>query len=172
MKQEEVVMNEATLIYLVSDRKILLPKKTRRIGMGRRNGYGGRVEIGENPVSCALRELEEEAGIKALPEYLEKVAELHFKNTKLDGTKWTIVVHTYLERKWLGDPKETADGGMTDLKWFSFDNIPFYEMMKADEKWLPLVLQGKKVIVKTHYDHYQRELLEPITIDEVTTFGE
>lgn len=172
MEQEEVILKEATLIYLVSDNKILLPKKARKIGMGRRNGYGGGVEKGENLIQCAIRELEEEAGIKSNPEDLEKVAELRFKNTNSDGTNWEIVVHTYFAKKWEGEVRETEDGAMTDPKWFSFTEIPFHEMMDADREWLPQVLSGKKLIVRTHYGPFQKELLEPITIEEVTAFGE
>lgn len=170
MKQEEVTLKEATLIYLVSGGKILLPKKARKIGMGRRNGYGGGVENGENLLECAIRELEEEAGVIARNENLEKVAELRFKNTNSDGTNWEIVVHTFLANKWEGEARETPDGAMVDLKWFPFDDIPFHEMMDADREWLPQVLSGKKLIVRTHYGPFQKELLEPIIIEEVKNF--
>ncbi len=169
---DEPTPKEANLIYLVKDGKVLLPKKTRKIGKGRRNGYGGKPEEGETMLGSAVRELFEEAGVKANEKDLIKVAELRFKNTTSDAVDWEIVVHTYLLHEWEGEPRETEDGAMSDLQWFAFDEIPYDDMMEADRLWLPKALEGKKVVVHTHYGPHQKELLAPIEVEEVIAFTE
>ncbi len=164
----EKTLKEATVTYLIKDRSILLPKKTRKIGAGRRNGYGGGVEEGEEIVASALRELFEESEVRGKRESVKKVAELRFKNTTSDGLDWDILVHMFFVHEWEGEVKETEE--MIDPKWFSFDAMPWDEMMEADQKWLPLALSGKKVIVRTHYGPLQKGLLAPIKIEEVLEF--
>lgn len=164
----EKTLKEATLTYLVKDKKVLLPKKTKKIGAGRRNGYGGGVEEKEEIFASALRELFEESGVRGKKESVKKVAELRFKNTASDGLEWDILVHVFFVYGWDGEVEETEE--MVDPKWFSFDDMPWSEMMEADQKWLPLVLQGKKVVVRTHYGPLQKGLLAPIEIEEVLAF--
>lgn len=57
-----------TLCFVTYQRDVLLMKRsaTRRIFPGRYNGLGGHVERGEEPLTCAQREIREESGI-ALP---------------------------------------------------------------------------------------------------------
>ena len=50
--------------------------KKRGFGEGRWNGFGGKLHEGETCEEAALRELEEESGLKATS--VEKVGELHF----------------------------------------------------------------------------------------------
>ncbi|MBI4136155.1 MAG: NUDIX domain-containing protein [Candidatus Vogelbacteria bacterium] len=52
----EKVLKEATLVFLVRAGKVLLARKTRHIGEGRWNGYGGGIDSGENLIQCAIRE--------------------------------------------------------------------------------------------------------------------
>jgi 8-oxo-dGTP diphosphatase/2-hydroxy-dATP diphosphatase len=50
--------------HSVSSWRILLGMKKRGFGMGKWNGFGGKVEPAETVEDAALRELEEEAGLK------------------------------------------------------------------------------------------------------------
>ena len=54
-----------TLLMVVRDGSVLLGEKKRGFGEGFYNGFGGKVEEGETVEEATLRELEEEAGIKA-----------------------------------------------------------------------------------------------------------
>ena len=50
----------ATLLFVVRRDEILLIHKKRGLGAGKINGPGGRLEPGETPLACAIREVEEE----------------------------------------------------------------------------------------------------------------
>src|SRR3989344_6544760 len=83
--REEKALKEATVCYLVRGREVLLGMKTDKIGKDCWNGYGGGVESGETISEAASRELEEELGVIAKPQHLEKVAVMTFHNIKSDG---------------------------------------------------------------------------------------
>ena len=168
---EKVILN-ATVCLLVKRNKVLLALKLRKIGSGCRNGYGGGIRKGETIKGAAIRELEEESGkkigekyITTFPEYLEKVAIVDFHNTKTDGESFVTRVHFFLIRKWYGKAKDTKE--MIDLQPYMIDNLPFEKMMPADREFFPLILNGKKIIAKAKYGPFQKELLEPMSIEEV-----
>ncbi|MFP6630384.1 MAG: NUDIX domain-containing protein, partial [Myxococcota bacterium] len=48
-----------TLCFVIRDGRILLIRKKRGLGAGKIVGPGGRVEPGETPLACAIREVQE-----------------------------------------------------------------------------------------------------------------
>lgn len=168
---EEKVLLNATVSLLVKDNQVILGIKQYKIGAGYRNGPGGGIEEGETITRSALRELEEESGIVALPEHIEKVAIVDFHNTKTDGSFFVCRVHFFIVREWTGELKDTKE--MKDYLPFSTNNLPFDDMMPADREYFKLILNdGKKIIAKAKYGPYQKELLEPVIIQEVDFFPE
>lgn len=131
-------MLDATLCLLVRDKKICLGIKKRKLGQGKYNGFGGKLEPGETIEQAACRELFEESCVKA-KDY-QKVGELKYLFPK--SPQWDQIVHVFLVTKWEGEPKETEEMG---VEWFGLDKIPFEKMWDNDKIWLPLVLSGKKV---------------------------
>ena len=60
-------MKLATLCYVMKDNNTLMiyrNKKENDYHMGKWNGLGGKMENGETPEECAVREVWEEAGLK------------------------------------------------------------------------------------------------------------
>jgi 8-oxo-dGTP pyrophosphatase MutT (NUDIX family) len=176
MNEEKVLLN-ATVCLLVKEDEVLLGLKMKKIGAGFRNGYGGGIDEGESIKQSAIRELEEETGkkngnvfITTSPEHLEKVAIIDFKNTKSDGSSFICKVHFFIIREWKGEAVDTDE--MTDPKFFNFDNLPLDQMMLADSQYFPLILKGKKILAKAKYGPYQKELLGPVIIEEVSSFPE
>ena len=174
---EEKILLNATVCLPVMDNKVLLGLKTRKIGAGRRNGYGGGVEDGETIRQSAIRELEEESGKKSGKKFittslenLEKVAIVDFHNTHSDGKTFICRVHFFVIRKWTGEANETDE--MIDPIFFNIDQLPYDQMMPADREYFPLILNGKKIIAKAVYGPYQKELLEDIFIQEVDLLPE
>ncbi|MEA3323508.1 MAG: NUDIX domain-containing protein, partial [Patescibacteria group bacterium] len=53
-----------TLIIVFNENKILLGMKKRGFGVGKWNGFGGKVEKNENIFESVERELLEESGLK------------------------------------------------------------------------------------------------------------
>ncbi len=158
MSEEKILFN-ATLCFLVKDDKVLLALKTEKIGKGCWNGYGGGIEARETPEESVLRELQEEAKVKALPENLEKVATILFHNTVSNGTVSMCKVHVYLVHQWQGEPQATET--MIKPTWYEKENLPLEEMMPADRHWLPIILGGRKITAEFHYSPFQKELLKP-----------
>ncbi len=56
---EEKTLLNATVCLLVKDDEVMLGIKTKKIGAGCRNGYGGGIEPDELIKEAAIRELEE-----------------------------------------------------------------------------------------------------------------
>lgn len=175
MNEEKVLFN-ATVSLLVKGNKVLLGLKTKKIGAGCRNGYGGGIE-NETIKHAAIRELEEETGknsgkeyITTSEEHLEKVAIVDFCNTKSDGETFVCRVHFFIIKKWIGEANETDE--MVDPLFFDIDNLPLDQMMPADREFFPQILNGKKIVAKANYGPYQKELIGNVLIKEVDSFLE
>ncbi len=69
---------QATLCIPLQVNEILLGMKKRGFGVGKYNGFGGKVISGETIEETTIRELREESGLSSKVEDLQKVAELDF----------------------------------------------------------------------------------------------
>jgi ADP-ribose pyrophosphatase YjhB (NUDIX family) len=153
----------ATLVYPMRANghgdEVLLARKTRKIGIGKWNGWGGKVERGETVREAAIRELKGESNLEAKPEDLEFVGTLHFKNPDL-----LVHVETFLLRKWRGKLQAKKDE-MKDPTWFPVSNLPVpEEFMAGDPYFLPQLLKGEKIMAWVEYGPNQATLLKPVYI--------
>ena len=126
-------VDRATLTFVLQDGQVLLIRKKRGLGAGKVNGPGGRLEPDEEPVDCAVREVEEELGITPLG--LEYRGENLFQFT--DG--YSIHVYAFTATGYEGDIRETEEA--TPM-WTNLDAIPYDEMWEDDRLWLPHSLGG------------------------------
>jgi len=166
---EEKKLLEATLGFLIKNNEIWLAKKTKKIGAGCWNGYGGGIEPEDkNEIECLSREVEEESGVKISKETTEKVAIIDFHNTKSDGEIFICKVHIFFISNWEGEPKESTE--MATPTKFEINNLPIDNMMPADKEWLPVVLEGKKLIAEYYYGPFQKELTAESKIKFVENF--
>ncbi|NTW22694.1 8-oxo-dGTP diphosphatase [Candidatus Falkowbacteria bacterium] len=154
-------MKQATLCLLFRQDEILLAMKKRGFGAGKWNGPGGKVEPGEAPEVTAIRELEEEVGLKARPEDLTKVASSIFRFK--GRPEWDQEVHIYALRSWTGTPGETEE---MRPQWFKLEDIPYAQMWADDIHWLPPVLEGKRIRGEFHFD-YEGNNIESYKIEEL-----
>jgi 8-oxo-dGTP diphosphatase len=156
---EEKTLPLATLNFLMEKESVWLAIKARKIGKGCRNGYGGGIELEDKDlINSAIREIKQESSVIASPENFEKMAIVYFHNTKSDNTVFICEVHVYIVRNWKGTPKETEE--MLDQKLYDIKNLPLNEMMPADKEWVPLVMQGKKLIAEYYYGPFQKKLIK------------
>ena len=123
----------ATLVFVVQEDRMLLIRKKRGLGAGKINAPGGRLENGETPHDCAIREMEEELVIT--PTDIRYVGENKFQF--VDG--YSIHVWVYVADGFTGTPTETDEA---DPLWTTTDDIPWDEMWEDDHLWLPLLLDG------------------------------
>ena len=133
-------MRHSTLCYLVRGGKVLLGLKKRGFGVGKMDGIGGKQEDSEAIEETAVRELFEEIGIKVSLEALEKMGELAFEWPAKN--EWNQLVHIFLVREWSGEPRESEE---MKPEWHSIEELPFGKMWQCDTKFVPLVLQKKKL---------------------------
>lgn len=128
-------VDKATLTFVLEDSRVLLIRKKRGLGAGKVNGPGGRLEPGEEPIVCAVREVEEEVGITPLD--LEYRGENLFQF--VDG--YSIHVYAFTACGYRGELRETEEA--TPM-WTDLDAIPYDEMWEDDRLWLPHSLSGLK----------------------------
>lgn|SRR5487761_722394 len=127
-----------TLAFIATDTHILLGLKKQGFGIGKWNGFGGKVEEGENIKDGARRELYEEAGINA--KNLKEVGVLHFTWKETPALPDVFEIHVFLTNEFEGEVQESEE---MRPQWFAHAEIPFDKMWKPDSLWYPMLLQGK-----------------------------
>ena len=130
-----------TLLLVVDEnepKRVLLGEKKTGFGKGFYNGFGGKVEDSdENVLAAALRELEEEACIKALD--AKEIGRITFVWID-EPEKPPWLVHIFRADAYSGQPSETDE---MRPQWFALDEIPFQQMWADDQHWYPYVFQRK-----------------------------
>lgn len=129
----------ATLMFVVREGQVLLIEKKRGHGAGKVNGPGGKIDPGETPLECAVRETQEELLISVNNPH--KVAELWFQMSDYPS----ILCHVFLAEDFHGTPQETEEAIPL---WVPLDEIPYERMWEDDRHWLPLVLAGETLLGK------------------------
>jgi len=143
-------MKLATLCYLRKDNQtlmILRNKKDNDMHKGKWNGLGGKLEEGESPEECAIREIKEEAGYTIEEPTLKGV--LTFPNFTGNDEDWYVFV--FLATKFKGEElKESAEG---DLKWINDSELLNLNLWAGDKIFLPLLNQQKFFSGKFVYEN-------------------
>lgn len=133
----------ATLCFVIRDREILLIRKKRGLGAGKINGPGGRLEPGETPLECAIRETREELGVTATGVTL--AGELRFQFTE----GYALHGHVFRADDCSGSAIETDEAVP---RWTPIDRIPFDEMWADDELWFPHLLARRHFEARFLFD--------------------
>lgn len=126
-----------TLCLVQQDGRLLLGMKKRGFGAGRWNGFGGKVEEGEEIEEAARRELFEEAGLRA-----EKIEEAGVIDFDFQDSGEALRVFVFRCREFSGEPAESEE---MKPEWFPENNPPLERMWSDDKYWLPLFVAGRKV---------------------------
>ena len=105
----------ATLMFIVKDGQVLLIEKQRGIGEGKVNGPGGKIDPGESPLQCAIRETQEELHVTALG--VRKMGELFFAMSDLPD----IHCHVFVADDYEGTPTSTPEA---IPRWTKVEEIP------------------------------------------------
>jgi len=125
-------MKLATLCYLRRNGKTLMVhriKKENDMHRGKWNGLGGKLEPGETPEECAIREIREESGLTA--------TDLHWKGLLTfpafdDVEDWYAFV--YLVTGFSGELIDSPEG---KLAWIDNAALPALNLWEGDHIFLP-----------------------------------
>lgn len=133
----------ATLLFVVRDGQVLLIRKKRGLGAGKINGPGGKLDPGETPLQCAVRETFEEVGVRATG--VREAGQLWFEF--VDGLR----IHCTVFRAdgCEGQAIETAEAIPL---WTPADALPYAEMWADDRFWLPALLAGQPFKLWSTFD--------------------
>lgn len=128
----------ATLGYVLSadQSRVLMIHRNRRdndLHNGKYNGLGGKMEPGEDVVTCMRREIREEAGIECLGMRLRGT--LSWPGFGRDGEDWLGFV--FVIDRYRGTPLEGNHEGT--LRWVEREHLLELPLWEGDRLFLPLV---------------------------------
>ena len=117
--------------------QVLLGRKKMGLGAGNIVGLGGKLEPGETPRQAAVREIEEESGLRVAEADLSPRGILTYLFPHREA--WSQVSHVFVCADWVGVPGESDE---LNPEWFEVDSLPVDEMWDDARHWLPGVLAG------------------------------
>ncbi|MEI8361530.1 MAG: 8-oxo-dGTP diphosphatase [bacterium] len=127
-------MKLATLCYIRKNGKTLMlhrVKKENDMHKGKWNGLGGKIEDGETPEECIIREVKEECGLNAKNPLIKGI--LTFPQFS-KGETWYVFLFVITEFD--GELIESNEG---NLEWINDDKLFDLNLWEADKifiKWL------------------------------------
>ncbi|WP_142414069.1 NUDIX hydrolase [Hathewaya massiliensis] len=146
-------MKVATSCYITKDNKTLMLhriKKKDDVHKGRWIGLGGKIEQGETPEDCVIREVKEESGLTLKNPILRGI--LTFP--KFDKNEdWYVFLYTATEVE--GELQECNEGV---LQWIDNDKILDLNILEGDKLFLGWLKQYQMFSAKLVYDN--GELIE------------
>lgn len=135
-------MFDVAVTYILRDSggstEVLLGEKLRGLGVGHIVGPGGKVEVGETPEEAAIREVQEEVGLRIESSDLSALGCIRYPFVNRDGLSQRSFV--FSTRIFSGDLRNSRE---LRASWWPLEEIP-YERMWSDAKlWLPRALSGE-----------------------------
>jgi 8-oxo-dGTP diphosphatase len=122
----------ATLCYVRSGGRTLMLHRNKKAGdvhLGKWNGLGGKMDPGESPEDCVVREVREESGLTVSDARLRGV--LTFPAFR-DGEDWLVFVYT--ATRFTGELGECSEGA---LSWVDDAKILGLPLWEGDRVFLP-----------------------------------
>lgn len=144
-------MRETTLCYIENDGKYLMlhrsPKKhDGSVGMWM--GVGGKLEEGETPDECVVRETKEETGL-TLVDYRKRGVIYFYSDVWEDE-----IMHLYSGYSFEGELTDACDEG--ELYWIDTDKVMELDMWEGDRVFLKLMAAGEQDFeLEVHYEGHK-----------------
>lgn len=127
-------MRNSTICYIKKDNKTLMLhriKKENDIHQGKWIGLGGKMEEGETPEECIVREVKEESGLRIRKPRFRGI--LTFPKFK-DNEDWYVFLFTAKEFE--GELIESQEGTLQWIDDTEIFNLNLWEGDKLFLKWL------------------------------------
>ena len=143
-------MKLATLCYVRRDGKTLMVhrvKKANDMHQGKWNGLGGKLEPGETPEECAIREVFEEAGLVCRNPTWKGL--ITFPAFSQEEDWYTFL---YVMREFEGELINSPEG---DLSWVDDDKLLDLNLWAGDRVFIPWLERPGFFSAKFIYEDYQ-----------------
>lgn len=131
-------MKLATLCYLKHQGKTLMLHRNKKEGdihLGKWNGLGGKIHLGETPEECVIREVKEESGLTMTKPSLRGI--LTFPAFK-DEEDWYVYV--FVAERFSGQLRPSDEG---ELKWIDDDQVSKLPLWEGDPIFLKWIEEGR-----------------------------
>lgn len=141
-------MKLATLCYVMKDDKTLMlyrNKKENDYHEGKWNGLGGKLEPGETPEECALREVFEESGLKVSDSIMKGIITFPLFDGKDDWYVWCFTFKNF--------EGELIDSPEGHLEWIDNDKLNELNLWEGDKEFMPWLFQDKYFSAKFIYEN-------------------
>ncbi|MGE5679467.1 MAG: NUDIX hydrolase [Bacillota bacterium] len=139
-------MKLATLCYLKHNGSTLMLhriKKKNDMHEGKWNGLGGKLENGESPEECVIREVKEESGLEIIDPKLHGFITF----PAFDGFEdWYVFVFTASQFK-----GELIDSNEGVLQWISDSDLLKLNLWEGDKTFMEWLFQDKFFSAKFNY---------------------
>ncbi|MEW4353462.1 8-oxo-dGTP diphosphatase [Streptococcus pneumoniae] len=149
----------ATICYIDNGKELLMlhrNKKKNDVHAGKWIGVGGKLEAGETPQECAVREIFEETGLRAKPILKGIITFPEFT----PGHDWYTYVFTATEFE--GELIDCVEG---TLEWVPYEEVLSKPTWEGDHTFVSWLLENKPffsakfsykgdTLVDTHVDFY------------------
>lgn len=148
-------MEPMNIIFPLRGEEVLLAKKTRKIGVGLWNGYGGKIEGIDTPEQSSVKELRKESGLNTKAEDYQRVSIIDFYVPKSEKLIKLNRCFIFFIKKFTGEPKTTKE--MEEPTWYKFKKIPYRNMIIGTDFWMPQVIQRKVIHGEVWYEKADRK---------------
>lgn len=141
-------MKLATLCYIIDNDKTLMlyrNKKENDYHEGKWNGLGGKLEQGETPEECAIREVYEEAGLKVSNPIMKGIITFPMFDGVDDWYVWVFVF-----RNFKGNLIDSPEG---HLEWISNEKLVKLNLWDGDKIFIPWLFEEKCFSAKFIYEN-------------------
>jgi 8-oxo-dGTP diphosphatase len=141
-------MKLATLCYVIDKKNqktlmIFRNKKLNDYHEGKWNGLGGKFEQGESPEECAIREIEEESGLKVKSIKMKGFVTFPMFDGKDD---WYVFLFT--SEDFEGELIDSPEG---HLEWIPTDKLTGINLWDGDKIFIPWLYEEKFFSAKFNY---------------------
>ena len=147
----------ANCIIRKNDKYLVLRRSSqKKYAPGVVHPVGGKVDLGENPYTAAVREVEEETGVKISNLRLEAVF-LELKPVLGEPYNW-LIFH-FIGDYQSGDVRETDEG---ELVWLTAEEWSREKLFPSLEPVLQHILDREKgtIFATFEYDEYKQNIIK------------
>lgn len=142
---------ELAICHVIKNGSLLLIKGEEGFGKDKWNAPSGEIVKGEQPQKAAMKHVFQQTGL-----YTTKVVNNGTIRLFLNGkNEYSHKLHVFSTKIFSGELKPNIKG---EAKWFSNEEVPYYDMWADDKYWLGLVLQGKAFDADFFFDEKNEKI--------------